>query len=157
MHVESSCRHEFLEAFGLSSDMLPGVVAYSPAKRRYAVFRGAFTAPAIKDFAITLRNTIPMSERPAVGIGCTSNADEPDIIGPLTDSIGEGDAEDMLAEIQKEERERAAALAGALRLEAESEQLRVADLARQKEREEEAKRKKKNKKKKKKKKKDQEL
>lgn len=42
--VVGDCQVAFTESFGLSTSLLPTVIAYSPSKSRYASFKGAFVA-----------------------------------------------------------------------------------------------------------------
>jgi hypothetical protein len=142
LSVDASCQAGFADAFNVQQEKVPAVAAYSPFKSRYGTHSGAYEASSIKDWLNRVgsgrASTGPLQERPVIAAECDGGVvDAADAI----DSIE--DADDMLAEIRREEEEAAAALEKELQDEKEARE-------REEREAEEAAKKKKNKKKKKK-------
>ena len=104
--VNTSCQSAFSDKFDVQETKLPIVIAYSPSKERVANQRTAFSDKNIKDFLVSVISgqfsTRPLSQRPVIAGQCD------EVIQPIpVDPEQDADAEDFLAEIQREEAEKA--------------------------------------------------
>jgi len=103
LSIDPSCQVAFSDVFGVSSDQVPALVAYSPSKSRYAKFRGQWVAASIKDFVIDVTSgrtsTGPLSDRPEMEVDCSVTGGD-----PIYEEEDAFDA-DLMAEILREEEE----------------------------------------------------
>ena len=84
MTVDASCHRDTAESLGVSTDQLPALVLYAPAKRRLAQYVGAWSSPAMKDWLVSLRSTQPLSDVPVWRPECSAS---PEDIEAMDDSV----------------------------------------------------------------------
>ncbi|CAM9306905.1 unnamed protein product [Phaeothamnion confervicola] len=115
--VDGECQPDFAAGFDVSG--YPGLVVYSPKRRRYARFVGTFAAANVEEFLVGVLAgrvpTVPALQEPALAaLDCQSLAEKraalaESIAGGLSGSsdnvaaAAEEDMEDLLAEIWAEE------------------------------------------------------
>lgn len=124
--VDASCQTSLAAGFDVTGGSTPALAVYSPLKNRSAKFIGSFSQTSLKAYlegmAAGRVNTFELSQRPLFDdtIDCSLSQRE--------DDAGDFDADDFLAEMQREEQEKAAALKKAVEEErAQAEKMKKAE------------------------------
>ena len=115
--VDASCQFGFASRFDAQLENLPALVAYSPSKGRYALYRGVLKDSGIKEFLNAIlsgkTSTIAIPQRPNFSVTCDGQDLAAENVVETSDD--KADADDLMAEIRREEEARKAQLKNELR------------------------------------------
>ena len=107
--VDGACQHAFASRFDAQFENLPALAAYSSSKARYALYSGAFKEDGLKTFLNSIlsgkSSTISIPQRPEFSTSCDVQPSE-EVISESNED--KADADDVMAEIRREEAERKA-------------------------------------------------
>ena len=105
--LDAECQNSFANRFDAQYEHLPALVAYSPSKSRYAIFKSSFVADDLRGFLSRITSgkasTISIPQRPFLSTEC----DGQNKSIPVEESIeSASEAEAFLEEIRQEEAKR---------------------------------------------------
>lgn len=127
--IDASCQVKLAELFEVTGGSTPALAVYSPLKNRYAKFVGRFDQNLLTAYIEGMAGgrvpTFPLTSKPAF--------EEKDCTIPLeSQGAEEFEADDFLAEIQREEEEKAEAIKKALEEEKKQRELKEKEEANKK-------------------------